>query len=174
MRALAATFVAVALGLGAASATAADITGAGASFPYPIYAKWAELYKQATGIGLNYQSIGSAGGIKQITARTVTFGASDAPLKPEELEKSGLVQWPQIMGAVVPAVNLSGVNPGDLVLDGKLLSQIYLGTITKWNDPQIQARNPNVKLPSTAIAPVYRADGSGTNFLFSNYLSKVD
>ena len=163
----AAALAGLALGFSAVTAGAADITGAGASFPFPVYSKWAEQYQQATGHSLNYQSIGSSGGIKQITAKTVTFGASDAPMKPEDLEKNGLAQWPQIMGGVVPAVHLEGVNPGQLVLNGELIAEIYLGNITKWNDPKIKALNASLDLPSTAIAPVYRADGSGTNFLFT-------
>jgi phosphate transport system substrate-binding protein len=151
---------------------AADISGAGATFPYPIYSKWADAYKKETGVGLNYQSIGSGGGIKQIKAKTVTFGASDMPLKPEDVKESGLVQFPMIIGGVVPAVNIKGVQPGQLVLDGATIASIYLGEITKWNDPRIKKLNPKLALPDTAIAPVYRSDGSGTNFLFSDYLSK--
>jgi phosphate transport system substrate-binding protein len=156
----------------AASAIAADISGAGATFPYPIYSKWADAYKKSTGVGLNYQSIGSGGGIKQIKAKTVTFGASDMPLKPEDLKEAGLVQFPMIIGGVVPVVNIKGVGPGQLHLDGATIAAIYLGDITKWNDAKIKALNPKVTLPSTDIAPVYRSDGSGTNFLFSDYLSK--
>src|ERR1700761_747199 len=152
---------------------AADITGAGATFPYPIYSKWADAYKTSTGTGLNYQSIGSGGGIKQIKAKTVTFGASDMPLKPDELKSSGLVQFPMIIGGVVPVVNIKGVGPGQLVLDGATMAAIYLGDIAKWDDPAIKKLNPKLALPSTAIAPVYRSDGSGTNFLFSDYLSKT-
>src|SRR5579872_5039772 len=154
-------------------AQAADISGAGATFPYPLYAKWADAYKKETGIGLNYQSIGSGGGIKQIQARTVTFGASDMPLEPKELAKAGLVQFPTVVGGAIPAVNLDGVKPGDLALDGPTLANIFLGKITKWNDPAIQKLNPNLKLPSTAIVVVHRSDGSGTTFIFTNYLSKV-
>ena len=154
-------------------AQAADISGAGATFPYPIYSKWADAYKKQTDIGLNYQSIGSGGGIKQIKAKTVTFGASDMPLKPEELEQAGLVQWPQIMGGVVPVINLKGIKPGEIKLSGVVLGNIYLGEIKKWNDEQIKALNPGATLPNTAIAPVYRSDGSGTNFLFTDYLSKA-
>ncbi|MBS0377723.1 MAG: phosphate ABC transporter substrate-binding protein PstS [Proteobacteria bacterium] len=163
------------LGLAAfAGATqAADISGAGATFPYPIYSKWADAYKTQTGIGLNYQSIGSGGGIKQIKAKTVTFGASDMPLKPEELKESGLVQFPMIIGGVVPVVNVKGVAAGALVLDGATLASIYLGEITKWDDARIKKLNPKLTLPATNIAPVYRSDGSGTNFLFSDYLSKT-
>src|SRR5689334_15379431 len=156
----------------AGTALAADISGAGATFPYPIYSKWADAYKKETGVGLNYQSIGSGGGIKQIKARTVTFGASDMPLKPEEVKQSGLVQFPMIIGGVVPAVNIKGVQPGQLVLDGATIASIYLGDITKWNDAKIKKMNPKLALPDQAIAPIYRSDGSGTNFLFSDYLSK--
>jgi phosphate transport system substrate-binding protein len=155
------------------NADAAEISGAGATFPYPIYAKWAEAYKAKTGISMNYQSIGSGGGIKQITAKTVDFGASDMPLKPEDLEKSGLFQWPMIMGGVVPVVNLEGVTPGQLTLDGPTLANIYLGKISKWNDAAIAKLNPGAKLPDMAIAPIYRSDGSGTTFIYTNYLSKV-
>jgi phosphate transport system substrate-binding protein len=149
----------------------ADISGAGATFPYPIYSKWADAYKQQTGIGLNYQSIGSGGGIKQIKAKTVTFGASDMPLKPDELQQAGLVQFPMIIGGVVPVVNVKGVQGGQMVLDGATVAAMYLGEITTWNDPRIKKLNPTLALPATAIAPIYRSDGSGTNFLFSNYLS---
>jgi phosphate transport system substrate-binding protein len=155
-----------------AVAQAADISGAGATFPYPIYSKWAAAYKMQTGVGLNYQSIGSGGGIKQIKAKTVTFGASDMPLKPDDLKSSGLVQFPMIIGGVVPVVNVKGVGPGQLVLDGATLANIYMGEITMWNDPQIKKLNPKLALPATAIAPVYRSDGSGTNFLFTDFLSK--
>jgi phosphate transport system substrate-binding protein len=165
----------VAAGLVAAStsAFAADITGAGATFPFPIYSKWADAYKKQTGNGLNYQSIGSGAGIKQIVSKTVTFGASDMPLKVEQLDKDGLVQWPMVMGAIVPVVNLEGVKAGEMVFDGPTLADIYLGKITKWDDPAIKKLNPNVKLPSEAIAVVHRADGSGTTFNFTDYLSKV-
>jgi phosphate transport system substrate-binding protein len=165
----------VAAGLVAAStsAFAADITGAGATFPFPIYSKWADSYKKETGNGLNYQSIGSGGGIKQIEAKTVTFGATDMPLKVEQLEKDGLAQWPMVMGAIVPVVNLEGVKPGELVFDGETLANIYLGRITKWDDPAIKKLNPNVKLPTDAITVVRRSDGSGTTFNFTDYLSKV-
>jgi phosphate transport system substrate-binding protein len=154
-------------------ASAMDISGAGATFPYPVYSKWAEAYKAKTGDGLNYQSIGSGGGIKQIKAATVTFGASDKPLEAKELNDSGLVQWPMVIGGVVPVVNVPGVKGGDLQLDGPTLASMYLGEITKWNDARIQKQNPKVKLPDLAIAPVYRSDGSGTNFLFTYYLSGV-
>jgi phosphate transport system substrate-binding protein len=157
----------------AGAAQAADITGAGATFPYPIYAKWADAYKKATGVGMNYQSIGSGGGIKQITAKTVDFGASDAPMKGEDLEKNGLVQFPAIMGGVVPVYNLKGVKPGDIKLSGPVLADIYLGKVKTWNDPAIAKLNPGLALPSQAISAVNRSDGSGTTFLFTNYLSKV-
>jgi len=160
--------------VGLSSAFAADITGAGATFPYPIYAKWAEAYKKATGIGLNYQSIGSGGGIKQIKAGTVDFGASDMPLKAEDLEKAGLTQFPAIMGGVVPVINLEGVAPGKLKFTGQVLGDIYLGKITKWNAADIVALNPGVKLPATDITVVHRSDGSGTSFLWTDYLSKVN
>jgi phosphate transport system substrate-binding protein len=159
--------------IGISAASAGDISGAGATFPYPAYAKWADIYKKETGFGLNYQSIGSGGGIKQIKAKTVTFGASDMPLKPEDLDAAGLVQWPMIMGGVVPVVNVQGISPGQLVIDGPTLAAIYLGKITKWNDSAIAKLNAGVNLPDTAIAPLYRSDGSGTNFLFTNYLSQV-
>lgn len=155
------------------SAMAADITGAGATFPYPIYAKWAEEYKKATGNGLNYQSIGSGGGIKQIKAKTVDFGASDMPLKSEDLEKEGLMQFPAIMGGVVPVVNLANVTPGQLKLNGEVLADIYLGKVTKWNAQEIAALNPGVPLPAEDITVVHRSDGSGTTFIFADYLSKV-
>jgi phosphate transport system substrate-binding protein len=154
-------------------ASASDISGAGATFPFPIYAKWAEAYKKDTGNGLNYQAIGSGGGIKQIKAKTVTFGATDAPLKGKDLDADGLAQWPMVMGGIVPVVNLDGVKPGDMVLDGPTLAKIYLGTITSWDDAAIKALNPKLTLPATAIAVVHRADGSGTTFNFTNYLSKV-
>jgi phosphate transport system substrate-binding protein len=155
------------------SAVAADITGAGATFPYPIYAKWADAYKKESGVGLNYQAIGSGGGIKQIEANTVTFGASDMPLKADDLEKNGLVQFPTVMGGIVPVVNLDGVNANELTIDGPTLAKIFLGDVKTWDDPAIQKLNPSAKLPSTAIAVVHRADGSGTTFNFTNYLSKV-
>jgi len=161
----------VLLSLPAAQAT--DITGAGATFPYPVYSKWAEAFKAKTGIGMNYQSIGSGGGIKQIKAKTVDFGASDAPLKADELAKDGLVQFPMVMGGVVPVVNIPGVKAGAMRLTGAVLADIYLGKITKWNDPAIANLNKDVKLPDQAITPVSRSDGSGTTFIFTNYLSKV-
>jgi phosphate transport system substrate-binding protein len=154
-------------------ASAADISGAGATFPFPIYAKWADSYKKETGNGLNYQSIGSGAGIKQIRAKTVTFGATDAPLKAEDLDKDGLAQWPMVMGGIVLVVNILGVKPGELVLDGPTVAQIYMGKITKWNDPAIAKLNPNLKLPDLAIANIHRADGSGTTFNFTYYLSQV-
>ena len=157
----------------AATAIAADITGAGATFPYPLYAKWAEAYKNETGIRVNYQSIGSGGGIKQIKAKTIDFGASDMPLEPEELEKAGLVQFPTVIGGVIPVVNLEGVKPGEIKLSGRVLADIYLGKITKWNNPEIVNLNEGVKLPDKDISVVHRSDGSGTTFTFSNYLSKV-
>jgi len=161
---------------GAIAATptmAADISGAGATFPYPIYAKWADAYKKQTGIGLNYQSIGSGGGIKQIKAKTVTFGASDAPLSGKDLSEIGLAQFPMVMGGIVPVVNLEGIKPGELVLDGATVAQIFLGKIKKWDDAAITKLNPDVKLPSGAIAVVHRSDGSGTTFNFTYYLSDV-
>jgi phosphate transport system substrate-binding protein len=167
--AIAAGFAALSL----TAASAADISGAGATFPYPIYAKWADAYKTKTGIGLNYQSIGSGGGIKQIQAKTVTFGATDAPLSGADLDKSGLVQFPMVMGGIVPVVNLDGIKPGELVIDGPTLADIFLGKIKSWDDAALKKLNPNVKLPSAAIAVVHRSDGSGTTFNFSYYLSDV-
>jgi len=160
--------------LGAAAAHAQDVTGAGASFPAPVYAKWADAYNKATGARINYQSVGSGAGIKQITAKTVDFGASDAPLKDDELAKSGLIQFPTVIGGVVPVVNIKGIAPGQLKLTGHVLGDIYLGKITKWNDAALTALNPGVALPDAAIATVRRADGSGTSFNFTNYLSKVN
>jgi phosphate transport system substrate-binding protein len=154
-------------------AAAVEISGAGATFPYPVYAKWADTYKKDTGVGLNYQSIGSGGGIKQIEAKTVTFGATDAPLKGPELEKFGLVQFPMVMGGIVPVVNIDGVSAGDLVIDGPTLASIFLGTIKTWDDPAIKKLNPNAKLPSQAIAVVHRSDGSGTTFNFTYYLAEA-
>ena len=156
------------------SSFAADVTGAGATFPYPIYAKWAEMYKAATGTGMNYQSVGSGAGIKQIKAKTVDFGASDMPLKAAELEEAGLMQFPAIMGGVVAVVNVEGVAPGQLKLTGPVLADIYLGKITKWNAQEIAALNPGVKLPAEDITVVHRADSSGTSFLFTDYLSKTN
>ncbi len=155
------------------SAFAADITGAGATFPFPIYAKWAEGYKAATGNGLNYQSIGSSGGIRQIKAKTVTFGATDAPLSGEDLDKDGLVQFPAIIGGTVPVLNLDGFKPGELRITGVVLSEMFMGKIANWNDPKIAALNPGKKLPDQAITVVHRADGSGTTFNFTDYLSAV-
>lgn len=157
----------------AGAAFAADITGAGATFPYPVYAKWADAYKKETGIGLNYQSIGSGAGVKQIQAKTVVFGATDAPLKADQLDKDGLVQWPQVMGAIVPVVNLEGVEPGKLVLDGKTLADIYLGKVKTWDDAALKALNPGLALPASAITVVRRSDGSGTTFNFTDYLAKA-
>ena len=164
---------AAALALGITQAFAADITGAGATFPYPIYAKWADAYKQKTGVGLNYQSIGSGGGIAQIKAKTVDFGASDMPLKAEDLQKEGLMQFPAIIGGVVPIVNIEGIAPGTLRFTGPLLADIYLGKIKSWNDKAILDLNPGVKLPADPITVVRRSDGSGTTFMWTDYLSKV-
>jgi phosphate transport system substrate-binding protein len=155
------------------AAFALDISGAGATFPYPIYAKWAEAYKADTGLNLNYQSIGSGGGIKQIKAKTVTFGASDMPLPPDDIKASGLVQFPTVIGGDVPVVNLEGVKPGELVLDGTALAKIFMGEIVKWDDPAIKKLNPKLKLPSMPIVVVHRSDGSGTTFIWTDYLSKV-
>jgi phosphate transport system substrate-binding protein len=157
----------------ATSAMAAEITGAGATFPYPIYAKWASAYMAKTGIGLNYQSIGSGGGISQIKAKTVTFGASDMPLKAAELDAAGLVMFPTVIGAEVIVYHLPGIKSGSLVIDGPTLADIYLGKITKWNDPAIKKLNPGVSLPNMSILVVHRSDGSGTTFIFTNYLGKV-
>lgn len=151
-----------------------NITGAGASFPAPVYAQWADSYYKATGIKVNYQSIGSAGGIKQINAKTVDFGASDAPLTDDQLNDQHLFQFPTIIGGVVIAVNIPGIKPGELVLDGKTIGDIYLGKITKWNDEAISKLNPTINLPNQAINVIRRADGSGTSFVFTNYLSKVN
>ena len=156
-----------------APAHAENISGAGATFPYPIYAKWADAYKKQTGIGLNYQSIGSGGGIKQIEAKTVTFGASDAPRPGKELDKYGLVQFPMVMGGIVPVVNVPGIKAGELVIDGPTLAKIFMGQIKKWNDAALKKLNPNAKLPNAAIAVVHRSDGSGTTFNFTYYLSDV-
>jgi phosphate transport system substrate-binding protein len=162
-----------AIAFSSTAAYAVDISGAGATFPYPIYAKWADAYKKETGSGLNYQSIGSGGGIKQIKAKTVTFGASDAPLPGKELDESGLAQFPMVMGAIVPVVNLDGIKPGDLTLDGPTIARIYLGEVKKWDDPAIAKLNPNAKLPSQAIVPVRRSDGSGTTYNFVYYLAEI-
>ena len=156
-----------------ASQAAATITGAGATFPYPIYAKWAEAYKAQSGASMNYQSIGSGGGIKQITARTVNFGASDMPLTPEKLEKDGLMQFPTVIGGVVPVINVAGIADGTLKLDGETLANIYLGKITRWDDPALVAMNKDIRLPAENITVVHRSDGSGTTFIFTNYLSKA-
>lgn len=164
---------AIALGLAVPGANAAEITGAGATFPAPLYAKWADAYQKATANRMNYQSVGSGAGIKQIKAKTVDFGASDMPLKPEELEKEGLLQFPTVIGGVVPVVSVAGIKPGDLRLTGAVLADIYLGKISKWNDKAIAALNPKLALPDQPIAVVRRADGSGTTFIFTNYLSKT-
>lgn len=164
---------AVALGVPVAQAEVKEINGAGASFPYPIYAKWAESYNQQTGVKMNYQSIGSGGGIRQITAKTVDFGASDSPMSVEDLDKQGLVQFPMILGGVVPVMNVDGVGPGELKLTGEQLADIYLGKITRWNDPALVAANPHLTLPDRAITVVHRSDGSGTTWIFTNYLTKV-
>jgi phosphate transport system substrate-binding protein len=171
------TFHIAALGLAvgfASLAHAQDVTGAGASFPAPLYAKWAADYNKATGVKINYQSVGSGAGIKQIDAKTVDFGASDMPLTDEELAKKGEIQFPTVIGGVIPVVNIKGIAPGQLHLNGQVLGDIYLGKIKKWTDPAIKALNPGVNLPDAAIAPVRRADGSGTTFIFTNYLSKVN
>ena len=160
--------------LASAPVAAQDVTGAGASFPAPVYAKWADAYNKATGARVNYQSVGSGAGIRQIKGKTVDFGASDAPLKDDELVKDGLMQFPTVIGGVVPVVNIPGVKPGEMRITGQVLGDIYLGKITKWNDAALTALNPGVKLPDAAISVVRRADGSGTSFLFTNYLSKVN
>ncbi|MFM8864000.1 MAG: phosphate ABC transporter substrate-binding protein PstS [Limnohabitans sp.] len=164
-----------AVGFGAAALTAfaADITGAGATFPFPIYSKWAEAYKKETGVGLNYQSIGSSGGIRQIRAKTVTFGATDAPVPGADLDKDGMVQFPAIIGGTVPVVNLEGFKPGELRITGPVLAEVFMGTIAKWNDPKLVALNPGKNLPNDNITVVHRADGSGTTFNFTDYLSVV-
>lgn len=151
-----------------------EVTGAGATFPAPLYAKWAADYNKATGVKINYQSVGSGAGLKQIDAKTVAFGASDMPLKDEDLDKKGLVQFPTVIGGVIPVVNIKGIAPGQLKLNGQVLGDIFLGKITNWSDPALKALNPGVPLPDAAIAPVRRADGSGTTFVFTNYLSKVN
>ena len=157
----------------ASAAHAADITGAGATFPYPIYAKWAEAYKKATNVGLNYQSIGSSGGIRQIRAKTVTFGGTDAPLGGADLDKDGMVQFPTVLGGVVPVINLDGFKPGELKVTGEVLAEMFMGTISKWNDSKIATLNPGKKLPDQSITVVHRADGSGTTFIFTDYLTEV-
>jgi phosphate transport system substrate-binding protein len=164
----------VAAALAPTLAAAQDVTGAGASFPAPVYAKWADAYNKATGARINYQSVGSGAGMKQIKAKTVDFGASDAPLKDDELAKDGLIQFPMVIGGVVPVVNIVGITPGQIKMTGELLGDIYLGKITKWNDPALVALNAGVPLPAADIAVVRRADGSGTSFNFTNYLSKVN
>jgi phosphate transport system substrate-binding protein len=162
------------LALSAVSASATDITGAGATFPFPVYSKWAEAFKDKSGVGVNYQSIGSSGGIKQIKAKTVDFGATDAPLKADEVEKEGLVQFPAVIGGVVAIANLDGVKPGDIKLSGEILAKIFMGSITTWSDKQIKELNPGVKFPDEYITVIHRADGSGTTFTFTEYLSKVN
>ena len=164
----------VILGALSAGAAAQEMTGAGASFPAPVYAKWADAYNKATGVRINYQSVGSGAGLRQIRGKTVDFGASDAPLSDAELAKDGLIQFPTVIGGVVPVINIKGITPGQMKLTGAVLGDIYLGKITKWNDPAIAALNPGVPLPDSAIAVVRRADGSGTSFLFTNYLSKAN
>ena len=164
---------AAALGVGSA-ALAQDVTGAGATFPAPIYSKWADAYNKSTGARLNYQSVGSGAGLQQIRAKTVDFGASDMPLTDEVLSKDGMIQFPTVIGGVVPVVNIQGIAPGQIKLTGQLLGDIYLGKITKWNDPALMALNPGVPLPDAAISAVRRADGSGTTFIFTNYLSKTN
>jgi phosphate transport system substrate-binding protein len=163
----------IALSVAALSVQAADITGAGATFPYPIFAKWAEVYKKIENVNLNYQSIGSSGGLRQIRAKTVTFGASDAPVSGQQLDKDGMVQFPVILGGVVPIANLDGFEQAELKLTGPVLADIFMGTITKWNDPKIVALNPGKKLPNQSITVVHRADGSGTTFIFTDYLNEV-
>jgi phosphate transport system substrate-binding protein len=158
----------------AAAASAQDVTGAGASFPAPLYSKWASDYNKATGVKINYQSVGSGAGNKQIDSKTVDFGASDMPLKDEELAKKGQLQFPTVIGGVIPVINVKGIAAGQLKLNGQVLGDIYLGKISKWSDPAIKALNPGVNLPDAAISPVRRADGSGTTFIFTNYLSKVN
>ena len=155
------------------TAHAADITGAGATFPYPIYAKWAEAYKKETGVGLNYQSIGSSGGIRQINNKTVAFGASDAPVKGEDLDRLGQVQFPAVIGGTVPVINLEGFKPGELRITGPVLAEVFMGDIVKWNDPKLAALNPGKKLPDANITVVHRADGSGTTFNWTDYLTTV-
>jgi phosphate transport system substrate-binding protein len=162
------------LSLAAGAAVAQDVTGAGATFPAPLYAKWADAYNKSTGVRINYQSVGSGAGLKQIRSKTVDFGASDMPLNDDELAKDGLVQFPTVIGGVVPVVNIKGIQPGQIRLTGQLLGDIYLGKVTKWNDPALAALNPRVPLPAATISVVRRADGSGTSFIFTNYLSKVN
>jgi phosphate transport system substrate-binding protein len=172
LKALVVAIAAIAM-LAASGASAASISGAGATFPYPIYAKWAAAYQKIAGVGLNYQSIGSGGGIAQIKAKTVAFGASDMPLKPADLASIGLAQFPTVVGGIVPVVNIPGVAPGQLVVDGPTLAGIYLGQIVKWNDPRIAKLNPSVKLPNQSIIVIHRSDSSGTSFIFSTYLSRA-
>ena len=169
-----AAIIASSLAVTSGAALAQDMTGAGATFPAPLYAKWADAYNKATGARLNYQSIGSGGGIKQIKSKTVDFGASDMPLKDEDLAKDGLIQFPTVIGGVIPVVNIKGIAPGQIKLTGQVLGDIYLGKVTKWNDAALMALNPGLPLPDAAITVVRRADGSGTSFIFTNYLSKVN
>jgi len=169
----AAMIVAGAMGAASTAQAGASITGAGATFPYPVYSKWADTYNKETDVRLNYQSIGSGGGIKQIKAKTVDFGASDAPMKPADLNKFGLIQWPMVMGGVVPVVNIAGVASGQLKLSAENMADIFLGNIRYWNDKKIQANNPDLKLPEQGITVVHRSDGSGTTWIFTNYLSKI-
>lgn len=173
MRSTSSLAAAVVATLTLSAAQAAEISGAGATFPDPIYAKWSEAYQEETGTGLAYQSIGSAGGIKQIVAKTVTFGASDKPLEENELEANGLIQFPMIMGGIVPVLNVEGVKPGELVLDGPTLAKIFMGAITQWDDPAIKALNEKITLPALEISVIHRSDGSGTTYNFTNYLAKV-
>lgn len=172
LKSAAATITATALAWGT-SALAADITGAGATFPFPVYAKWAEAYKAATGMGLNYQSIGSSGGLRQIRAKTVAFGASDAPVKGDDLDKDGMVQFPAVIGGTVPVINVAGFKPGELRVTGSVLADMFLGKVTQWNDAKLAALNPGKALPNQAITVVHRADGSGTTFNFTDYLSAI-
>ena len=173
MRKLKSLIAGIGLSVVAATSWAADITGAGATFPFPVYAKWAEAYKAATGVGLNYQSIGSSGGIRQIRAKTVTFGATDAPVPGAELDRDAMVQFPAIIGGTVPVINLDGFKPGELRVTGPVLAEMFMGKISKWNDPKFAALNPGKNLPNETITIVHRADGSGTTFNWTDYLSVV-
>jgi phosphate transport system substrate-binding protein len=173
MNPIARTLTGVAFAVAAGACAAQNLTGAGATFPAPVYAKWAEAYRAATGVNLNYQAIGSGGGVKQIVARTVDFGATDDPVPGAELRKAGLVQFPAVIGGVVPVVNLQGIRPGEMKLSGEVLADVYRGAITHWNDPAIARLNPDVRLPATAIALIYRSDASGTTAVFTDYLAQV-